>query len=128
MLQFAVVCFASAPYKEPLNDGAYAAIVEHEMSDACQNESTTQPWLLATNFVRSERLARARLCFELSSSRAGMGSPQFRETKSPKQIAHTGKTSVFEPCVIVVVVVVVVVVCCCVLLLLLLNGYIILKE
>ena len=65
------------------------------------------PNLAARNQLRaSERLARARLCFELSSSRPGNGSLQFRETRSPKQIAHTGNTSVFEPCVLCVLCVV----------------------
>ena len=97
MLQFAVVCLASAPYTEPLNGGAYAAIVEHEMSDACQNESTTQPWLLATNFVRVNVLHEPVCALNSEVLDREWGSPQFCEQKSPKQIAHTGKTSVFEP-------------------------------
>ena len=61
---------STLPYKKPLNDGACAAIAMHEMSDVCQNGRNT--WALATQLRASGRLARARLCFELSSSRPGM--------------------------------------------------------
>ena len=98
VLQFAVVCFASAPYKEPLNGGVYAATVEHGLSDACQSESTTQLWLLATNFVRANVLHEHVCALNFHVLDREWGSPQFCEQKSPKQIAHTGKTSVFEPC------------------------------
>ena len=50
-----------------------AAIAVREMSDACQKESTTQTRAARNQLRASERLARARLCFELSSSRPGMG-------------------------------------------------------
>ena len=99
----------SAPHMGPLNDGVCAAIAKHEMSRRLPGR-VNHPNLAARNQLRaSERLARARLCFELSSSRPGNGSSQFKETRSPKQIAHTGNTSVFEPCVLCVLCVVCVV-------------------
>ena len=79
VLQFAVVCFASAPYKEPLNDGAYAAIAVHEMSDACQKESTTQTWLLATNCVRVSALHEHVCALNSQVLDREWGSPQFCE-------------------------------------------------
>ena len=84
VLQFAVVCFASAPCKEPLNDGAYAAIVEHAMSDACQNESATQTWLLATNFVRVNVLHEHVCALNSQVLDREWGSPQFCEQKITK--------------------------------------------
>ena len=93
-----------------MNDGAYAANVVHEMSDACQKESTTQTWLLATNCVRVRALHEHVCALNSQVLDREWDSPQFCEQKSPKQIAHTGKTSVFEPlcCVLCVV-------CCCLL-------------
>ena len=71
--RFAVVCLASAPYKEPLNDGVCAAIAMHEIVRRLP-EWVNHPNLAAGNPLRaSERLARARLCFELSGSRPALG-------------------------------------------------------
>ena len=68
---FAVVCLASGPYKEPLNDGACAATARDEVSDCNQVRA-------------SERFARARLCFELSGSPICSSSPGF-----PTYATHT---------------------------------------
>ena len=109
-LQVAVVCWASAPHREPQNGGVCAAIAEQEMFDAFENGSATHSSLLATKCVRVNVWHEHVCALKLSSSRPGKRGPsQFTWNKSPKQIAHA-KQSVFESFVLCVVV------CCCVLL------------
>ena len=105
VLQFAVVCFASAPYEEPLNDGAYAAIAVHEMSDACQKESTTQTWLLATNCVRVSALHEHVCALNSQVLDREWGSPQFCEQIHQNKLLTPGKRVCLnpvlcEPCVV----------------------------
>ena len=65
-------------------------------------EWVSHPLFAARNQVRArERLARARLCFEMSSRPGKKGPSQFTWNKSPKQSAHV-RQSVFEPFVCVV--------------------------
>ena len=80
VLQFAVVCFASAP----LNGGAYAAIVEHGLFDVCQSESTTQLWLPATNCVRVNVLHEHVCALNSQVLDREWGSPHFGETEITK--------------------------------------------
>ena len=100
-LQVAVVCLTSAPYRGSserwcLCSNRRARDVRH-----CR-EWVSHPLFAARNQVRaSERLARARLCFEMSSRPGKKGPSQFTWNKSPKQSAHV-RQSVFEPFVCVV--------------------------
>ena len=72
-LHFAVVCLVSAPYKEPLErwclrSNRKARVVRRLEEWVSHLSSSARKQVRA-----SERLARARLCFELSGSRPGMG-------------------------------------------------------
>ena len=72
-LHFAVACLASAPFKEPLNDGVCAAIANTSCSTFWRMGQPTLRHYSKKKVRGSERLARARLCFELSGSRPGTG-------------------------------------------------------
>ena len=97
VLQFAVVCFASAPCKEPLNGGVYAATVEHELSDACQSESATQLWLLATNCVRVNVLHEHVCALNSQVLDREWGSLQFCEQIHQNKLLTPGKRVCLNP-------------------------------
>ena len=88
----AVVCLASAPYKEPLNGGACAATARHELSDVLKNGSATPSSQLTTKCVRVNVLHEHICALNSHVLDLEWGSWQFREQNHQNKLL-TGKTS-----------------------------------
>ena len=80
----AVVCLASAPYKEPLNDGACAGTARHELSDVLKSGSATPSSHLATKRVRVNVLHEHVCALNSQVLDWEWGSSQSREHKITK--------------------------------------------